>query len=150
MLSPTGGTPSTEPLLRIQAVQIQPGAFISQTVPVNPGCCYTLSFAADVRDGGILVASVSFPALGQDCPPTIAEIIADDIPHIVPSSPAPQSGFQHFTLVICVPTGIPVVDTACITFQNAATPASPGGSAFVDNIVFQPTGGPCDSCTQNF
>ncbi|MCH4571284.1 collagen-like protein, partial [Bacillus sp. ES1-5] len=34
-------------------------------------------------------------------------------------------------------------------FQHLAT-GGEGATAFVDNVVFQPTGGPCTSCSQNF
>ncbi|GAB1810608.1 hypothetical protein PMEGAPR236_57000 [Priestia megaterium] len=134
--------------------------FISQEVPVSPGCCYTLSFEAQVRDNGILVASVSFPgtALGP-CTPLIMRtglagggflttnpIFTNNIPHIVTQSNHPSSVFQHYTLVVCAPVG---ATTACITFQNIGNPA-PGGEALVDNVVFQNTGGPCPSCSQNF
>ncbi|MFT9847785.1 collagen-like protein [Aneurinibacillus sp. REN35] len=135
--------------------------FINQVVEVSEGCCYTLSFAADVRDGGILVASVSFPdaTTPQPCTPLITNtgngtptptttnpIVTNNIPHIVPASNQPQSLFQHYTLVVCTPPGATV---ACITFQNIGNPA-PGGTAFVDNVVFENTGGPCPTCFQNF
>lgn len=58
----------------------------------------------------------------------------------------PQSGFQHFVLVVCIPPGVTM---ACVAFQNIAT-GGEGPTAFIDNVVFQPTGGPCTSCSQNF
>ncbi|EEM02259.1 hypothetical protein bmyco0002_54100 [Bacillus pseudomycoides] len=39
---------------------------------------------------------------------------------------------------------------ACITFQNILVSNGTGGTAFIDNVVFQPTGGGCDGCVQNF
>jgi hypothetical protein len=130
--------------------------FINQIVSVSPGCCYTLTFAGDVRANGILVASVSFPP--QPCPPLITNtgtpggtvttnpILTNNIPHIIAVSNQPQSVFQHYTLTVCAPPG---ATTACVTFQNVGNVA-PGSTAFVDNVVFKTTGGPCDTCTQNF
>lgn len=132
--------------------------FVNQVVPVEEGCCFTLTFEADVRDGGILVASVSFPDAtpAQPCQPLITRtdnspiltnpILTNNIPHIVTVPNQPLSVFQHFTLVVCTPPGSTM---ACITFQNIGNPA-PGGTAFLDNVVFQNTGRPCPSCTQNF
>ncbi|MBK5474236.1 collagen-like protein [Bacillus sp. TH19] len=128
------------------AASINPGGSINQTVDVDAGCCYTFSFAADVRDGAFLIASVSFPELGQACPPAPVTLGPLNIPHIVPVMNQPQSLFQHYILVVCIPA---TVTTACISFQNTAT-GGEGATAFVDNVVFQPTGGPCTSCSQNF
>ncbi|PGD60140.1 hypothetical protein COE84_20785 [Bacillus wiedmannii] len=128
------------------AASIGPGGSINQTVDVDEGCCYTLSFAADVRDGAFLIASVSFPELGQACPPAPATLGPLNIPHIVPVMNQPQPLFQHYTLVVCIPATVTI---ACISFQNTAT-GGEGATAFVDNVVFQPTGGPCTSCSQNF
>ncbi|WP_236798013.1 collagen-like protein [Bacillus cereus] len=130
----------------ILAASIGPGGIMTQSVGVGEGCCFTLSFAADVRDGGFLIASVSFPELGQGCPPNPTTLGPLNIPHIVPVGNQPQSSFQHYVLVVCIPA---TVTTACITFQNTATGGA-GATAFVDNVVFQPTGGPCTSCSQNF
>ncbi|PGT67482.1 hypothetical protein COD14_19690, partial [Bacillus cereus] len=125
---------------------IGPGGSLTQLVDVDEGCCFTLSFAADVRDGAFLIAAVSFPELGQACPPSSTTLGPLDIPHIVPSMSQPQSVFQPYTLVVCIPAG---VTAACISFQNTGT-GGVGATAFVDNVVFQPTGGPCTSCSQNF
>ncbi|PDX99906.1 hypothetical protein COM13_21215 [Bacillus pseudomycoides] len=136
----------------LQAANLQPGGKISQSVPVDEGCCYTLSFAASVRANTILVASVTFPGILGSCPSTPEEIANSlspgnsPIPHIVPAGNQPQSLFQHYTLVVCVPSG---ATTACITFQNLEAPASVN-DASIDNVVFQPTGGGCDGCVQNF
>lgn len=129
------------------AASIGPGGSLTQLVDVDAGCCFTLSFAADVRDGAELIAAVSFPQLvGHGCPPASTTLGPLNIPHIVPSQNQPQSVFQHYTLVVCIPDG---VTAACISFQNTAT-GGVGATAFVDNVVFQPTGGPCTSCSQNF
>ncbi|WP_309460525.1 hypothetical protein [Bacillus pseudomycoides] len=124
---------------------------VSQTVDIDPGCCYTLSFAADVRDGAIPVASVSFPELplptGTPCPPSPADIVSNNFPHIVLQGHTGQSSFLPYTLVVCVPADATV---ACITFQNILVSNGTGGTAFIDNVVFQPTGGGCDGCVQNF
>jgi len=128
------------------AVSIGPGGIMTQSVDVGAGCCFTLSFAGDIRDGALLVASVSFPELGQGCPPNPTTLGPLNIPHIVPVANQQQAGFQHYTLVVCIPAD---VTTACISFQNLAT-GGEGATAFVDNVVFQPTGGPCTSCSQNF
>lgn len=129
------------------AASIEPGGSIHQTVDVHEGCCFTLSFAADVRDGAFLIASVSFPeVVGHGCPPAPVMLGPLNIPHIVPVNRQPQSSFQHYVLVACIPDG---VTEACISFQNTAT-SGEGATAFVDNVVFQPTGGACDSCSQNF
>ncbi|PGB03781.1 hypothetical protein COL93_05190 [Bacillus toyonensis] len=126
-------------------MSIGPVGSINQLVDVDEGCCYTLSFAADVRDNAILIASVSFPQLpGHGCPPSSTTLGPLDIPHIVPAMNQPQSLFQHYNLVVCIPAGVTI---ACVAFQNIATG---GPTAFVDNVVFQPTGGPCTSCSQNF
>lgn len=131
----------------ILAASIGPGGSLTQLVDVDAGCCFTLSFAADVRDGAELIAAVSFPQIaGHGCPPASTTLGPLNIPHIVPSQNQPQSVFQHYTLVVCIPDG---VTGACISFQNTAT-GGEGGTAFVDNVVFQPTGGPCTSCSQNF
>ncbi|EEM12203.1 hypothetical protein COM13_24290 [Bacillus pseudomycoides] len=144
----TGPAPG-QAVTKIQAVRLDPGDSINQPVSVDPGCCYTLSFAADVRANAIPVAAVSFPGLGQSCTPTISELTSGIIPHIVPNNNQPQSSFQHFTLVVCVPSG---AIQACISFQNILPSQGVGGAAFIDNVVFQPTGGGCDpdSCEQNF
>ncbi|WP_234932005.1 collagen-like protein [Bacillus thuringiensis] len=128
------------------AASLDPGGSLTQLVDVEAGCCFTLTFAADVRDGAFLVAAVSFPELGQGCPPSPTTLGPLNIPHIVPVMNQPQSLFQHYHLVVCIPDG---VTAACISFQNTAT-GGVGATAFVDNVVFQPTGGPCTSCTQNF
>ncbi|MDR4190900.1 hypothetical protein FO521_29375 [Bacillus pseudomycoides] len=143
LTSPTGA--------RIQAVAIEPGAFITQSVHVDPGCCYTLSFAASSRANALLVASVAF-SQNFDCvtPPSPANIVDLGIPNIVPNNHHPQSTFSHYTLVVCVPAG---ATRACISFQNIPVQGQGVGStAFIDNVVFQPTGGGCDpnSCVQNF
>ncbi|OFD59084.1 hypothetical protein BWGOE6_27280 [Bacillus mycoides] len=131
----------------ILAASIGPGGSLTQLVDVDEGCCFTLSFATDVRDGAFLIAAVSFPELaGHGCPPVPNMLGPLNIPHIVPSQNQPQSVFQHYTLVVCIPDG---VTGACISFQNTAT-GGVGATAFVDNVVFQPTGGPCTSCSQNF
>jgi len=130
--------------LSLLAVSIGPGGSINQSVDVDEGCCFTFSFAADVRDNAFLIASVSFPELGHGCPPP--PITLGNIPHIIPVANQPQSLFQHYILVVCIPAG---VTTACVAFQNIAT-GGQGATAFVDNVVFQPTGGPCTSCSQNF
>ncbi|OUB76718.1 hypothetical protein [Bacillus thuringiensis] len=130
----------------ILATSIRPGGFMTQSIDVGESCCFTLSFAADVRNGGFLIASVSFPELGQGCPPNPATLGPLNIPHIVPVGNQPQSSFQHYVLVVCIPA---TVTTACISFQNISTMGE-GGTAFVDSVVFQPTGGPCTSCLQNF
>ncbi|PGS14818.1 hypothetical protein COC45_08585 [Bacillus cereus] len=132
--------------LSILAASIEPGGSINQSVDVGEGCCFTFSFAADIRDGALLIASVSFPELGHGCPPLPATLGPSNIPNIIPASNQPQSSFQHYTLVVCIPAG---VTTACVAFQNIAT-GGEGATAFVDNVVFQPTGGPCTSCSQNF
>ncbi|WP_459500378.1 collagen-like protein [Bacillus sp. C1] len=132
--------------LRRLAVAIGPNEGINQSVDVEAGCCYTFSFAADVRAITNLIASVSFPQLNHGCPPSPTTLGPLDIPHIVPVRNQPQSLFQHYTLVVCIPLG---VTTACIAFQNTATTGE-GATAFVDNVVFQTTGGPCTSCIQNF
>ncbi|OFD58346.1 hypothetical protein BWGOE4_27230 [Bacillus mycoides] len=129
------------------AAAIGPGGSLTQLVDVEEGCCFTLSFAADVRDGAFLVAAVSFPELGQGCPPAFTTLGSSNIPHIVPVNRQPQSNFQSYTLVVCIPAG---VTEACISFQNIEPPPGQGATAFVDNVVFQPTGGPCTSCSQNF
>ncbi|PEV97748.1 hypothetical protein CN425_22295 [Bacillus cereus] len=128
------------------AASIGPGGSLTQLIDVHEGCCFTLSFAADVRDGAFLIAAVSFPELGQGCPPAQTTLGPSNIPHIVPVGHEQQASFQHFTLVVCIP---PTVTMACISFQNTATTGT-GATAFVDNVVFQPTGGPCTSCSQNF
>lgn len=133
--------------LSLLAVAIGPGGSINQLVDVDEGCCYTFSFAADVRDGAFPIASVSFPELvGHGCPPLASTLGALNIPHIIPVMNQPQSGFQHYVLVVCIPPGVTI---ACVAFQNIAT-GGEGATAFVDNVVFQPTGGPCTSCSQNF
>ncbi|CAI8715892.1 hypothetical protein EMIT019CA3_130039 [Bacillus pseudomycoides] len=153
---PAGGT-------RILALELQPTPVsaevftsVSQTVDIDPGCCYTLSFTADVRDGAIPLVSVSFPQLplptGTPCPPSPADIVnslstPNPIPHIVLQGHTGQSSFLPYTLVVCVPDSATV---ACITFQNILVDNGNGGTAFIDNVVFQPTGGGCDGCVQNF
>ncbi|PFK06956.1 hypothetical protein COJ05_31660, partial [Bacillus cereus] len=132
--------------LSLLAASIGPGESINQLVDVGEGCCFTLSFAADVRDNALLIASVSFPELGQGCPPLATNLGPLNIPHIIPVGNQPESLFQHYILVVCIPPG---VTTACVAFQNIAT-GGEGATAFVDNVVFQPTGGPCTSCSQNF
>ncbi|MGH0599615.1 collagen-like protein, partial [Bacillus mycoides] len=132
--------------LSLLAALIGAGGTIRQSADVHEGCCFTLSFSADVRDGGVLVASVSFPELGQGCPPDPLMLGPLNIPHIVTVTNQNQSTFQHYVLVVCIPAD---VTTACISFQNIST-GGEGADAFVDNVVFQPTGGPCDSCSQNF
>ncbi|MBJ7987945.1 collagen-like protein, partial [Bacillus cereus] len=131
--------------LSILAASIGPGGSIFQPIPVHEGCCYTLSFAADVRANARLIGAVSFP--GQGCPPASTTLGPFNIPHIIPDNRQPQSVFQHYTLVACIPPGITM---ACVSFQNIATTGT-GATAFVDNVVFQPTGGPCDPpCSPNF
>ncbi|WP_309460806.1 hypothetical protein, partial [Bacillus pseudomycoides] len=108
--SPTGATGAT----RILALELPPTpenavvfTSVSQTVDIDPGCCYTLSFAADVRDGAIPVASVSFPELplptGTPCPPSPADIVSNNFPHIVLQGHTGQSSFLPYTLVVSVP-----------------------------------------------
>ncbi|WP_226569595.1 collagen-like protein [Bacillus stratosphericus] len=130
--------------------------YINQVVPVSEGCCFTLTFEGDVRGQGVLVASVSFPP--QPCPPLITNtgtdegtvttnpIFTEGIPHIIAVSNQPQSVFQNYSLTVCAPPG---ATTACITFQNIGNP-SQGSEALVDNVVFKNTGGPCDTCVQNY
>ncbi|PGZ09410.1 hypothetical protein COE30_08500 [Bacillus cereus] len=134
--------------LSILAAAIAPNSSIVQPILVDEGCCFTLSFAADVRDEAELIAAVSFPELGQGCPPSSTTLGPLNIPHIVPFNTQPQSLFQHYTLVVCIPAG---VTTACVSFQNISQDGT-GATAFVDNVVFQPTGGPCPtgSCSQHF
>ncbi|QWH04018.1 collagen-like protein (plasmid) [Bacillus mycoides] len=140
----------------ILAASIDAGGNINQIVDVHSGCCYTLSFAANVNKGAFLIASVSFPELGQGCPPASTILGPLNIPHIIPANnqspptqpPPPPSFFQEYTLVVCVPSDVTV---ACIAFQNIAINTGEEPTvAFVDNVVFQPTGGPCTSCFQNF
>ncbi|MEC1636946.1 hypothetical protein P9D98_20545 [Bacillus mojavensis] len=159
------GSPTTPTIQAVSILGLDPTppegtvatpGFVNQIVPVSGGCCYTLTFAADVRGVGILVASVSFPP--QPCPPLITNtgtaggtvttnpIFTNNIPHIVAQTAQPQSLFQNYTLTVCAPLG---ATTACITFQNIGNP-DPGSQALVDNVVFKNTGGPCDTCTQNF
>ncbi|EEM13656.1 hypothetical protein CN535_29560 [Bacillus pseudomycoides] len=154
----TGQTGPSDPAAttRIVALELPPTptnavvfTSVSQAVDVDPGCCYTLSFAADVRDGAIPVASVSFPQVlpATQCPPSPADIVSHNFPHIVLQGHQGQSSFQPYTLVVCVPDNATV---ACITFQNIFVDNGNGGTAFIDNVVFQPTGGGCDGCVQNF
>lgn len=101
---------------------------------MDESCCFTLSFAADVRDGAFLIASVSFPEIaGHGCPPSSTMLGPLNMPHIVPVNRQPQSSFQHYVLVTCIPDG---VTEACISFQNTAT-SGEGATAFVDNVVFR-------------
>ncbi len=159
------GSPTTPTIQSVSILGLDPNppvgtvatpGFINQIVPVSEGCCFTLTFAGDVRAGGVLVASVSFPP--QTCPPLITNtgtaegtvttnpIFTEDIPHIIAVSNQPQSVFQNYSLTVCAPPG---ATTACITFQNIGNPA-PGSQALVDNVVFKNAGGPCDTCVQNF
>lgn len=121
---------------------------LCQRVAVDPGCCYTLTFAASARAQGELIATVQFfttpPAVCA--PPTDAEIVAQQIPNIVAPGPTPQATFDNFTLVVCAPAG---ATAACVCFRNRAT-VGEGSVVFLDNVVFQPTGGPCPQCVQQF
>lgn len=74
-------------------MSIEPSGSINQSVEVDEGCCYTFSFAVDVRDGAILIASVSFPELGHECPPFLGTIGPLNIPNIVPIMNQLQSLF---------------------------------------------------------
>lgn len=137
--------------LSILSVLIRGGGNINQTVPISEGCCYTLSFAANVRSESRLVASVSFPDAvpSQPCPPLVTPtsnpLVAFNIRHIVVRPPIIATDlFPNYTLVVCTPPG---ARTACITFQNNSAVEN---FAFVDNVVFQNTGGPCPSCEQRF
>ncbi|WP_342498142.1 collagen-like protein [Bacillus sp. FSL K6-0923] len=159
------GSPTTPTIQSVSILGLDPNppvgtvatpGFINQIVPVSEGCCFTLTFAGDVRAQGVLVASVSFPP--QTCPPLITNtgtaegtvttnpIFTEGIPHIIAVSNQPQSVFQNYSLTVCAPPG---ATTACITFQNIGDP-SEGSQALVDNVVFKNAGGPCDTCVQNF
>jgi hypothetical protein len=134
----------------VQSVGIRAGGSINQVVPVSEGCCYMLSFAAAIPIELEIVASVSFLP-GQSCrlliTPDMNPIVEENIPHIIAVSDLQLVGaFQPYTLVVCTPSGATM---ACITFQiNSLLPTS--GFAFIDNVVFENTGGPCPSYEQRF
>ncbi|MDB4895644.1 MAG: collagen triple helix repeat family protein [Firmicutes bacterium] len=114
---------------------LPPGSSICQSVAVNGGCCYTLSFAASVRGSGVLTATVQFFAV----PPAVCTPPAN--PAMVPNlvAPAAHNDFWFFEFVVCAPAG---TTSACICFAEQGQGAA--SVAFVDNVAFHNTGGPCN------
>lgn len=145
------GSRETSPVHSGVAVALlNPGEVLCQSVPVNPGCCYQLSFEASTRGevgnpAGIALASVIFsPSLPNSAlcmapfsavPPSLGSII------LLP--PVFTTAFQTYTLTVCVPEG---ARSACICFRNAFTAAVGQLDFVIDNVVFAVSGGPCAPC----
>jgi hypothetical protein len=128
------------------AAGLDPGEFICQRVPVTPGCCYQLSFSAQVQgtvtSTGFGEASVEFSTLpatsATACTPpmVIAPPAGDAI--LIPDL-AGITAYEPFTLEVCAPEG---ARSACICFRNGFT----ARVLNIDNVVFAVTGGNCGPC----